>query len=671
MASASETSSIGDAYWKSSEVPSKEDVLQTFQKLMDEARTNLGFRELELSLQQFTSALHMTEEHAELVDRKYEVLGNLGWIDRLRGRYPNAVKLLNEALALADARPGPPTRPRIQIAGELGTVYRQMGKLDEAQKFFSEQYDAANELNLKGPMCRAIGNLGTISYQKAINLMNKKKKKKKTLWPSTTTTAPTKSDAEQLISLAMIQLHERIQLADQIVKEEEPFQGSHSETTRSRQAQVWRGIANARLALCLIGLAEIHPSGRKSFLDRAVQTAKLAIPRVGYGDSAQAIACYIYGRALLLQDKKANRDLAMKQFGGHLKATTPAMAFCKEPSPEHRGYLREIISRGVSLTGVDSEGYTALDHAVFSGDAEAEKMVLEGLQRQLRLSKNKVKNLAREARLRKGYRELFQERLRPVLYRADRAEENKAVISRLREVYAAAQKEGQNAKLFDPLKVIPFEEFKRFGRLPRSSDGVVRAFDGDGNNENANGNSNADKKEEEGKQKVDFVIFFSYRWINKDRSRDTPDDIGNTQYRRMLGAIELFLQKHPGMVDVAKLGVWMDFACVDQDNPRTGVSALPLIITQCDAVISLIDEEYYDRAWCCVEAMMIARLWNRPGRHLWYEQVEDRETGGWKLRKPVELNLDMREKLLSYEEDRPKVLFLERQCRLLGRGYIR
>lgn len=42
-----------------------------------------------------------------------------------------------------------------------------------------------------------------------------------------------------------------------------------------------------------------------------------------------------------------------------------------------------------------------------------------------------------------------------------------------------------------------------------------------------------------------IIIFFSYRWINKDPGTRTPDDEHNTQYKRMLGAIQLFLSRHP------------------------------------------------------------------------------------------------------------------------------
>jgi hypothetical protein len=103
-----------------------------------------------------------------------------------------------------------------------------------------------------------------------------------------------------------------------------------------------------------------------------------------------------------------------------------------------------------------------------------------------------------------------------------------------------------------------------------------------------------------------------------------------------------------------------------------GVSALPMILAQCNAVISLVDDKYHDRAWCSVEVMMVQTLKKSYNLHLWYEHVlvqpdEDRGGRKWVLREaPMDLEVVMAEKQLSFEDDRPKVLFLERQSKLLG-----
>lgn len=100
-----------------------------------------------------------------------------------------------------------------------------------------------------------------------------------------------------------------------------------------------------------------------------------------------------------------------------------------------------------------------------------------------------------------------------------------------------------------------------------------------------------------------------------------------------------------------------------------GVHALPMILTQCDAVISIADEFYYGRAWCSVEILLIQTLKKSYGLHLWYEQVyADSEEKQLVLRGgPMGLEISVAVKDLSFEEiDRPKVMFLERQSKLLG-----
>lgn len=112
-----------------------------------------------------------------------------------------------------------------------------------------------------------------------------------------------------------------------------------------------------------------------------------------------------------------------------------------------------------------------------------------------------------------------------------------------------------------------------------------------------------------------------------------------------------------------------DHACVDQTNSMPGVATLPISVAQCDAVISLVDDEYYSRAWCSLECLMAQTLRASYDLHAWFEQVSvaaDEEK--WALRKASTcLMSDISNKKLTYEEaDRPKVAFLSRQIELLG-----
>lgn len=96
-----------------------------------------------------------------------------------------------------------------------------------------------------------------------------------------------------------------------------------------------------------------------------------------------------------------------------------------------------------------------------------------------------------------------------------------------------------------------------------------------------------------------------------------------------------------------------------------------MVIAQCDALISLVDKEYHNRAWCSVEVMMMQTLKRAYGKHLWYEQVPappELQLDGrdWLLREgSISLNVEMANKQVTFEEDRPKLCFLERQIELL------
>jgi hypothetical protein len=90
-------------------------------------------------------------------------------------------------------------------------------------------------------------------------------------------------------------------------------------------------------------------------------------------------------------------------------------------------------------------------------------------------------------------------------------------------------------------------------------------------------------------------------------------------------------------------------------------------LAQCNAMISLIDEQYYERSWCCIEVLMVQTLNKAYGLHLWYEHTIDSSSGEGSLRPgPMDLKISMADKNVTFEADKPKLLFLERQMRLLG-----
>lgn len=105
---------------------------------------------------------------------------------------------------------------------------------------------------------------------------------------------------------------------------------------------------------------------------------------------------------------------------------------------------------------------------------------------------------------------------------------------------------------------------------------------------------------------------------------------------------------------------------MDQDHQEPGVAALLMNLAQCDAMISLVDDRYYDRSWCCVEVLMMQTLVKAYGIHLWYEHIIDSEGVECLRSGPMHMGIQMSEKQVTYDSDRLKLQFLERQTRLLG-----
>ncbi|KAK3991251.1 hypothetical protein QBC44DRAFT_263383 [Cladorrhinum sp. PSN332] len=598
--------------------------LRTWEMSIAEGRQHAKKSELEQALRAFNNALHLCESVDHFPNAtlyKHLTLRELGNMNRRFGRYQQARD--NLEAALADM---PPSLCSAEASGELGVVYRHMDLLQEAKRAFETQYNISRELDLDREGCRAIGNLGMINYQ---------------LYRQT-------SDGK-LLGLAIEQLEERTESARRIQKSvQSKFADPDARAHWKSFATTWESIGHSRLSLCYAAQGKT-----KQAIDSALKSLHYAI---GLEDPVViAFSRFFYGRALLLDGQ---RDEAMQQFNPS-GTCTPAMALCKEPSAEHRQYLKEVIDAGAEMDLVDEQGYTALEYAVFNGDETCEALVLEGLRLKFATAgyppstvQAEVEKRKAEARIRKGYRELIQDKLRPVLLSAQNSQDG---LRALRHTYAAALTEdAETRRNFDEFRFLTYSDFLVFGRLPRSSDGLTRPYLSKSGVESD----------------IKFVIFFSYRWINKDKTAKTPDDSVNTQYRRMVSATEEFLKFHPE-VDESTLGLWIDHACVDQDNPTAGVNALPLITAQCNVVISLTDDEYHARAWCSVEVMMVQALRRSYNLHLWYEHVlpppgSEPGTAATLREGPIDLKIVMADKLLTFENDRPKVLFLEKQSRLLG-----
>lgn len=482
------------------------DALRLWELFMGHGQQHAQRAEWDHALRALNSALNMceyVENFPNTTHYRHLVLGELGKINRRFGRYQQAKDILERALAEIG-----PSLQRVESSGELGVLYRHMNRLADAKRAFEVQYNTAKQLKFDRAMCRAVGNLGMVNYQLS-----------------------QKNHDDALLELAIEQLIERVQSARHI-KETIDSQATDPNTKAHwiKNATTWESIGLSRLSLCYAA----HGNAQEAI---TVALESLNITSSSEDSTVIAMSRILYGRALLLDGQ---RDEALKQFNPP-EACTPAIALCKEPSEEHRQYLRELLEVGADMDLVDEQGYTALDYAVFNGATATEKLVLEGLRRRLDGDvERKILQRQTEAKLRKGYRELFQEKLRPVLLGGGGGDG----LQNLRRVYAdALAADEEKRTMFDGLMFVRYSDFLRFGRLPRWSDGLTQQFMSE------SGGSHQDGAAE-------FVIFFSYRWINKDPGALSPDDTNNTQYRRMVRAAEEFLRLHPS-IDRGRLGIWV------------------------------------------------------------------------------------------------------------------
>ncbi|KAI8631758.1 hypothetical protein F5Y19DRAFT_462979 [Xylariaceae sp. FL1651] len=296
---------------------------------------------------------------------------------------------------------------------------------------------------------------------------------------------------------------------------------------------------------------------------------------------------------------------------------TPVAVLSKKPSEEHRGYIRKMINAGADLTLRNVHKYSALDYAVYGGNKTTQNVILERLRRSLKPDEIEAHHL--ESMLHKGYQELFQDRLRPVLSHPDK----QSSIKRLRQVYATLAIDKKKACQFDMFKYIRYADFVRFSRLPKSTDSLTRYFEA---------------------RKLDGEFI--------------PDNMQNTRYHHIIRAFERFLAIDSS-IDHPIVGIWIDWACIDQvdkDTQARVIAALPMCIAQCNAMISIINP-----------MATIQVLQKSCNGHHWFEHKEDSRKGEKDVLRYGSLSElpSIASAKLTLESDRLKVNFLERQAKLL------
>ncbi|USP73293.1 glycoside hydrolase family 47 protein [Curvularia clavata] len=571
-------------------------------------------------------------DEADLPDveqRRQSLYFDVAGIWRRLGQYSRAEETLKPLAVL----PGATSAFKASVLGELGVMARHNSRFADAKDLFREQGRLASEdlpsIDADAEICRAVGNEGMSLYN---------------LWQQT------KPQDDDLLDEAIEKVQDRINRARDL---QQRLRIEAPQSKYTAMAQTWETIGLDRLSLCLIAAGQTNEALRVAEESQRVQARE--------DPTVAAFSRFFYGNALWHNNK---REAALQQWNSPPGVCSSPIALCKEPGADHNAYLTLMAGADVNFDSYDEQGFSALDHAVLSGSPDAwmaisivENALRQYLRRNIseaypNYSQEAIEKAVdeevlvrrRQAELRRQYRSLLQEHIRPKLRkRSDNT------FQKLREIYSKKLSQDNEARrMFSNFHYVKYIDFKAHGKLPISTAGLTKQL----NDKVTEPNSTAQDN---------FIIFLSYRWIGDN----VPDDENGTQWRRMISAADDFLSENPN-VGAENLGLWLDYACVNQENAQEkerGIDALPLAVTQCNAMISLVDNTYYERAWCAVEVMLMRALCKSYNLHQWWEHADGRLRKGDLERTFDAANL----KLTKESLDRPKIDFLIRQSKLLGR----
>ncbi|KAK5171853.1 uncharacterized protein LTR77_003489 [Saxophila tyrrhenica] len=601
--------------------------LQRYKALITKANEHYERAEWELTENALRDAERLCKSK-DFPDGPYCQLGimiKLAEVTRRHGRYEEAVKASQEAL----------NSDRIDkimalsVLGELGVNYRHMDKIEEANATFQKQYDQAVNLTLEleANACRAAGNLGMTMYQLYMQQSDKGDKAK--------------------LHKSIYLLQDRVNRSKSIQKRLAP------EDKLMGKLKMWESIGVSRLSL---------PYAADGQFEEAVKWGKLGMEMTkdNPDPTVRAMSRFFYGNALLAS---GDREGAKAQFNFTRSRgeCTPAIALSKELSAEHRQHLQTMIKVRVDLTCYDEQGYSALDYAVYGNDKEAAKILRGGLSRQLD-DPDEVERHYSLALLWKHSREVFHGHFRPII-NLGKTETPQALRKEYEELLDDKTNDGiAKRQRFDRLRLVGLEDFEKHGELPHfgmhcSLSKTFREISAITNEK-------------------PFVVFFSYRWIGRDTDPKStnPDDPNKTQYNRMILAINELLERH-NEVQRENVYIWLDIACIDQEDLEAGrrergINSLPMVVAQCDAMISLVDNRYLTRAWCAVEVLIMQTLRETSNQHEWWEhQLHDPDNDNLNgfLDRGRDQKLEPSRMDLTKEADRRHIEFLKRQSMLLGK----
>ncbi|KAK3616829.1 hypothetical protein LTR56_025698 [Elasticomyces elasticus] len=301
---------------------------------------------------------------------KQKVYGRYGALQRRYGRFAKAATVLEKGLSLdehdpneslaqlavprlkdgvsalgSNARTGELERTnnmeRLEILGELGTVYRHMDDFTKAGHAFDLEYKLGTQL----------------------------------VWQAEA--EPSNPSRQRMLEEAIQDFKRRIELASSLRQRLSSLPNDYEAQRLSSKTHSWEAIGVVRLVLCYVATGQIEDALKQS--ERGITLCEtMADP------TSRAHARFYHGYALWHRGRDKDKVEAKRLFELHgpdkRDRCTPAIAFCKEPSAEYRGYLAFLIDEcTVRVDHYDESGYTALDYAIFSGDEKSEDSIIRGL----------------------------------------------------------------------------------------------------------------------------------------------------------------------------------------------------------------------------------------------------------------------------------------------------
>ena len=189
---------------------------------------------------------------------------------------------------------------------------------------------------------------------------------------------------------------------------------------------------------------------------------------------------------------------------------------------------------------------------------------------------------------------------------------------------AASDAQASTNTTLPPVRLIPFDAFKRLGQMPRCPE-----------------NRDLLVKYEDTVQDESLYIFMSHCWLRGWSGapgwdgRPHPDTSNHDKYKLMVAAVEKIMNT---LTTMSKCYIWLDFGCIDQDAAACDeLKMLDKIVGVCDIILTNVhdtqdwtlptsglignwfeqykspawngsDYAYLNRGWCRVEMLYAANI---------------------------------------------------------------